>query len=138
MHFLTCSDSLIGTTVASPDAAAAIFLPLMLQDRETLVVACLDDDRRLISALRIAVGNAYSVPCHPTIMFRAALLCDARHILIAHNHPSGDPTPSLPDLETTKMLEAGAKLLGIGFVDHLVLTHTGRYRSIAEYMEKGC
>ena len=136
MH-LVCSDSLVGTTIASPDAAAAIFLPLMLKDRETLVVMCLDEDRRLITAARVAVGTVDMVPCHPAILFRAALLCDASHILIAHNHPSGDPTPSKPDIETTRILEAGARLLGIGFVDHLVLTHSGRYRSIAEYMEKG-
>lgn len=136
-HLIVCSDSVVGTTVASPDSAARIFLPLMLRDRETLVAMFLDDNRRLITAARIAVGTVDMVPCHPAILFRAALLVDARHVLIAHNHPSGDPTPSKPDIETTRVLEAGARLLEIGFVDHLVLTHSGRYRSIAEYMEKG-
>jgi DNA repair protein RadC len=136
-HMITCRDSDIGKPIGCPDSAAAIFLPLMLKDRETLVAMFLDADRRLINAARIAIGTVDMVPCHPAILFRAALLLDASHILIAHNHPSGDPTPSRPDIETTKILESGAKLLGIGFVDHLVLTHTGRYRSIAEFMEKG-
>jgi DNA repair protein RadC len=70
-------------------------------------------------------------------VFRPAIECDASFILIAHNHPSGNPTPSLPDIETTRLIEAGAMLLGIGYIDHLVLTTSGRYRSIAEYMEMG-
>jgi DNA repair protein RadC len=134
---LTCRDSDIGTTIASPSHAAAIFLPLMLRDRETLVVMCLDDDRRVITAFVAAIGTVDMVQCEPSSVFRPAMLHGAAHILIAHNHPSGDPTPSIPDIQTTKALEMCAKILGIGFVDHLVLTTSGKYRSIAEYMERG-
>lgn len=134
---LTCSDSDLGKTIDSPTAAHAIFFPLMLTDRETLVVMCLDDSRRVIGAFVAAVGTVDSVVCEPWMVFRPAMALGASYVLIAHNHPSGDPTPSKPDVEVTKMLEAGAAILGIGFVDHLVLTATGRYRSIAEYMERG-
>jgi DNA repair protein RadC len=134
---LTCQDSDIGTTINHPDRAASVFLPMMLRDRETLVVMCLDDDKRVINAFVAAIGTADMVQCEPSTVFRPAMLLGACHILVAHNHPNGNPTPSIPDIQTTRMLEMCCKILGIGFVDHLVLTHTGRYRSIAEYMELG-
>lgn len=135
---LTCRDSDVGAKIASPGAAHGIFYPMMLPDRETLVVMCLDDDRRVITAIVAAIGTVDMVQCEPASVFRPALLVGASYILIAHNHPSGDPTPSVPDLQTTKNLEMCAQILGIGFVDHLVLTAIpGRYRSIAEYMDRG-
>lgn len=134
---LTCRESDIGTPIASPDAAHRVFYPMMLPDRETLVVMCLDSDRRVMGAFVAAIGTSDMVQCNPRDVFRPALLLDASYLLIAHNHPSGDPTPSQADLETTRMLEACARVLGIGFVDHLVLTASGKYRSIAEYMERG-
>lgn len=132
-----CHESYIGTTIASPEDAMRVLLPMMLVDRETLVVMCLDDNRQVITAFVAAIGTATSVQCAPGSIFRPAMLLGASHILIAHNHPDGDPTPSVPDLQTTRMLEAGAAILGIGFVDHLVLTTSGKFRSIAEYMERG-
>lgn len=134
---LVCRDSDIGTTIDSPEKAHAIFWPLMQRDVETLVVMCLDDSRNLITAFVAAIGTVDSVQCHPSDVFRPAMLLGASYVLIAHNHPSGDPTPSQPDLITTRMLETCARILEIGFVDHLVLTASGRYRSIAEYMERG-
>ena len=132
---LTCSDSLVGTRVDSPEKAHSIFMPLMLTDRETLVVMCLDQSRSLISAFVAGIGTADMVQVDTQQMFRAAILLGASYILIAHNHPSGDPTPSNADIQTTINLELCAKILGIGFVDHLVLTTSGCYRSIAEYVE---
>jgi DNA repair protein RadC len=134
---ITCRDSDIGKHVSSPDDVVRLLLPLMLTDRETLAVLCLDERRNVITARRVAIGTADSVSCDPRLVFRPAILADATFILIAHNHPSGNPTPSLPDIETTKVIEIGAALLGIVFIDHLVLTTSGRYRSIAEYTEKG-
>lgn len=135
---LTCQESDIGTTIDHPAAAARIFLPLMLPDRETLVVMLLDEHRAVITALVAAIGTDNMVQCEPSAVFRPALLLGASHILIAHNHPSGDPTPSQPDIQTTRTIELCARILGINFIDHLVLTTSGRYRSIAEYMELGC
>ena len=134
---ITCLDSEIGATIGHPMDAARVFLPMMLQNRETLVVMCLDASRRVLLARRVAIGTVDMVTCEPRLVFRPAIECDASFILIAHNHPSGNPTPSLPDIETTRLIEAGAALLGIGYIDHLVLTTSGRYRSIAEYMETG-
>lgn len=134
---IVCRDSDLGRVIAHPMDAADVFLPLMLPHRETLVVMCLDERRRVITAQRVAIGGVDFVTCEPKLVFRPAVEHDASFILIAHNHPSGNPTPSRADLETTKMIETCAVILGIGYVDHLVLTTSGKYRSIAEYMERG-
>lgn len=132
-----CRESDVGATIGHPTDAARVFLPMMLPDRETLVVMCLDERRSVITAFVAAVGTENMVECEPMTVFRPAVALGASYILIAHNHPNGDPTPSLADVQTTKVIETCAQILGIGFVDHLVLTVSGRYRSIAEYMEKG-
>lgn len=134
---IVCQDSDIGTTIDHPNSAARVFLPLMLSDRETLVVMCLDEHRAVITAFVAAIGTENMVQCEPSAVFRPAIMLGASHILIAHNHPNGDPTPSQPDIQTTRTIEMCARILGINFIDHLVLTTSGRYRSIAEYMEKG-
>lgn len=132
---LTCCESEIGRTVGSPDDAVRVMLPMMLADRETFVVTCLDADRRVIVAFVAAVGTATQVSFEPKEIFRTVLMLGATHILIAHNHPDGNPTPSDADLVTTQIIEVGCKILGINYIDHLVLTNSGKYRSIAEYME---
>lgn len=134
---ITCQDSDIGRAIRSPEDAIRILLPMMLPDRETFVVAYMDARRNVINALVLGVGTATQVDVDMRLLFRSALALDAAFILISHNHPNGDPTPSVPDLQTTRLIEAGCMLLGIGYVDHLVLTPSGRYRSIAEFNEKG-
>lgn len=132
---LTCRESDLGRVIAHPQDAASVLLPMCLPDRETLTVMCLDARRRVINAFVLATGTATEVACEPRDLFRPVLLLDAHAILIAHNHPNGDPTPSEADILTTKTIELICRVLGVQFIDHLVLTASGRYRSIAEYME---
>ncbi len=134
---ITCQDSDVGKSIRSPEDAVRILLPMMLPDRETFVVAYLDERRTVINALVLGVGTATRVDVDLRLLWRSAMLLDAAFILISHNHPDGNPTPSQADLDTTRLIEAGCMLLGIGYVDHLVLTPSGRYRSIAEFNEKG-
>lgn len=130
-----CLDSDIGNTIACPEDAVRVFCPMMKDDNETLCVMLLDTSRRVITAYVAAIGTRTEVQCDTSMVFRPAVALGAVYILIAHNHPNGDPTPSYQDLVTTKSLEACANILGIGFVDHLVVaTNDGRYRSIAEYI----
>lgn len=133
----TCHESEIGKLVTSPQEASRLMLPLMLAERETIVVACLDERRKVITAFVAAIGGIDYVVCEPPAIFRMPVALSATSILVAHNHPSGDPTPSQADIQTTKMLEACATILGIVFIDHLVLTRCGKWRSIAEYNERG-
>lgn len=132
-----CPESAVGTPIAHPLDAREIFRPMMLADRETLAVMLLDARRTVITAFVASVGSANEVTCNPQDIFRPAMLLGASAILIAHNHPSGDPRPSDADVQTTQMIDTCASILGILLVDHLVLTTGEKYRSVFEYMEKG-
>jgi DNA repair protein RadC len=68
---------------------------------------------------------------HPREAFLPAVRASAAGVIFAHNHPSGDPTPSAEDRAVTAQLREAGRLLGIAVLDHLVVG-TGRYRSLAE------
>lgn len=81
----------------------------------------------------VALGGLHSVEVHPREVFREAVRKAAAGIVVAHNHPTGDPTPSAEDLLLTRRLRDVGQLLGVPVIDHLVLTPE-RFRSIAEFM----
>jgi len=68
---------------------------------------------------------------HPREVLKTVLLANGVSIVLVHNHPSGDPTPSEEDLALTRRLKAAAELMGIRLLDHVVLGD-GRFRSLAE------
>jgi DNA repair protein RadC len=68
---------------------------------------------------------------HPREVFKAALLANAAAIIVSHNHPSGDPSPTLDDLEVTGRLTATGEVLGIPVLDHIIIGD-GRYFSFKE------
>jgi DNA repair protein RadC len=103
------------------DAARAARAVIGDPDREHFLTIHLDRKHRILSAEITAIGTQSAVLVGPREIFRAAIAADAAGLIVAHNHPSGDPAPSLEDRELTrKLLEAGA-LLGITVLDHLVL-----------------
>lgn len=79
----------------------------------------------------VATGTVDGVQVHPRDVFRAAVRANAAGIVVAHNHPSGDPTPSAEDFALTERLHAAGAIVGIPVVDHVVFA-TGGFRSIAE------
>ena len=88
---------------------------------ECLVVVLLDVRKRIKGHYLVSVGLLDSVLIHPREMFRAAVAASASSVVMVHNHPSGDPTPSEADIKAThEMVEAG-KQLKIEVVDHLVM-----------------
>lgn len=84
--------------------------------------------------LEIVRGEPHMVTIHPRELFRPAIRTSASGIVLSHNHPSGDPTPSQQDIELTHRLMAVGELIGIPVVDHVVITPT-RHRSISAYLE---
>ena len=116
----------IRPVIDSIDAAAAVLRPRLVDKRKEHVVALLLDTRhRLIRVSPIAVGSLSASLVHPRELFKEAIAASAAAILIAHNHPSGDPEPSEHDLELTgRLLEAGA-VLGIAVLDHLIIGADG-------------
>src|SRR3546814_1926535 len=87
---------------------------------ETLRVLFLDARQRLIADEQMQRGTIDQVVLYPRIILRRAIEHDAEAVILFHNHPSGDPTPSSADLRTTERLAAMARSLDITVVDHLV------------------
>jgi len=88
---------------------------------ETTRVVLLNTRRRLIRVEKLADGILDSALVHPREVFRPAIAANAAAIVLVHNHPSGDPTPSEADVKITRDLIRAAQLLKIDFLDHLIL-----------------
>src|SRR5262249_50004441 len=113
-------------------AAATLAAYLAEEDREHFVVLLLNSKNRLIGINTVSIGSLTSSLVHPREVFKPAILANAAAIIVAHNHPSGEPTPSQDDVEITKRLHAAAELLGIRLLDHIVLGDNGRWYSFQE------
>lgn len=111
---------------ASADAARAVIGD---PDRETFAVLHLDRKNRILSAEITAIGSVSCVAVGAREIFRAALAADASAIVLAHNHPSGDPEPSPEDRALTRRLLEAGKLIGINVLDHVVLGDAEASRS---------
>jgi len=98
-------------------------------DREVFYTLHLDAKNRLMSCEEVSKGCLTWSVVHPREVYKAAVHQSAAGIIIAHNHPSGDPTPSPQDLAITKRLQAAGELLGIPLIDSVVIGH-GCYQSL--------
>ena len=99
--------------------------------RERFAVVYLDTKNRPIAVHEAHVGTCDSSPVHPREVFGPAVSLAATAIVVAHNHPSGDPTPSAEDRAVTQRLRDAGELLGIQLLDHVVVG-SARYYSFAD------
>lgn len=103
-------------------------------DQEQFVVACLDTKHRVQSIVRITVGTLDASLVHPREVFKPAIIEGSAAILLSHNHPSGNATPSREDIQVTDRLTEAGKLIGISVLDHIIHGDgTGEMRSIREH-----
>ncbi len=93
--------------------------------REHFVVLMLDGRHRPIAYQVVSVGTATASLVHPREVFQAAVGIGAVAVIVAHNHPSGDPSPSREDREVTERLIQAGKVLGISLLDSVVVTDRG-------------
>jgi len=100
------------------------------EKKEHFVILYFDTKNKLIVD-EISVGILNASLIHPREVFNKAILNNASHIVIAHNHPSSDPTPSQDDITTTKRLIEAGKIIGISIVDHIIVTKNN-YSSCVE------
>jgi DNA repair protein RadC len=101
------------------------------KDREEVVAVLLDPSLTVIGLARVSVGGLAVALIEPAQVFKAAILANAGSVILAHNHPSGNPEPSHPDIVVTEKLVAGGEILGIRVHDHLIVTADG-HTSLAE------
>jgi DNA repair protein RadC len=106
----------------SPDAIANLLREdNRLSEVETFQVALLNTRRRLIRTERISQGTLDTVLVHPREVFKHAIAANAASIVLVHNHPSGDPTPSEGDIKVTRDLIRAGQLMKIEVLDHVIL-----------------
>ena len=89
---------------------------------------CINAKGKVVGLFELATGGMVSCTLDPASVARNALLVNAYGVMIAHNHPSGDPTPSKEDRQVTAQIKAGLTLLGLHLLDHVVIGD-GTYHS---------
>ena len=118
--------------INGPEDVYRLLNPMMREmKKEIFIVICLDTKNQIISKETISVGSLNANIVHPREVFKPALLASAAHIIVSHNHPSGDPTPSREDIDITKKLVETGKIMGIDLLDHVIIGD-GRHISMKE------
>ncbi len=118
--------------INSPEDVYRRLYPGMRESKkETFVELCLDTKNQIIRESTVSIGSLNANIVHPREVFRFALIESAAHIIVAHNHPSGDPTPSREDVDITKKLVETGKIMGIDLLDHVIIGD-GRHFNMKE------
>jgi DNA repair protein RadC len=89
--------------------------------QEAFYVILLNRKTRPLGRIAVTIGTATAALSHPREVFRPAIVGGASAIICAHNHPSGDPAPSAPDMQVTRMLREASKAVDIELIDHVIL-----------------
>lgn len=119
-------------SLSTPRACAQLLMTLLQAEAcEVFLVLLLSTRHRLLAYHEVSRGTLDSTLVHPREVFKAAILANASAVVLAHVHPSGDPSPSSDDRDLTRRLVAAGALLGIDVLDHIVVSHD-RYASFKE------
>lgn len=115
-----------------PQDVADFLMPrLRYAAKEQFVVILLNNKNKVIGTEVVSEGSLSSSIVHPREVYAPAILHHAAAIMVAHNHPSGDPKPSIEDEEVTRLLLRSGKVLGIPMIDHVIIGD-GNYYSFLE------
>ena len=118
--------------ITSPQDIAEIFIPILRDDnKEKLIVVCLNSANKIIKHEIISVGNLNSSVVHPREIFKVAIDNSSASIILIHNHPSGNPEPSNEDIRITKKIVETGKIMDIPVFDHLIIAGE-TYTSLVE------
>lgn len=118
--------------IKSPADAADLLRDMAYLEQEQMRVVLLDTKNNVIDTTTIYVGSVNTTVIRIAELMRAAVRVNATAILIAHNHPSGDPTPSPEDVAVTSEIVKASKLLDIDCLDHIVIGEAGKFVSLKE------
>jgi len=119
--------------VRSPMDAVGFMRRIVTDDaREHFVAIYLDGRHRPIAHSIVSVGTATASLVHPREVFQPAVLAGACAVIVGHNHPSGDPSPSSEDRDVTRRLAKAGELVGIRLLDSLVWARAGAFVSLQE------
>ena len=120
--------------IATPqDAANLVMMDMAYLDTEQIRVLLLDAKGQLVEKVSLYQGTANSSVLRAAEVFRPAIIRKCPGLILCHNHPSGDPTPSPEDIKATKQLVAAGRILDIELVDHIIIGHQ-RFVSLKEHL----
>jgi DNA repair protein RadC len=107
------------------DAAQVARAFLQGADRETFIAILLNTKHKVLGVNLVSIGGLDSAPVHPREVYKPAILAGAKSVIVAHNHPSGDPEPSNEDVAISGQLKRAGEIVGIPLLDHVVVGDTG-------------
>lgn len=122
------------SAIRSADDAVAVLSPLLAgRETEALAVVALDRRNHVVDTTLLTTGSAGFTIVDPAQVYRWAMTRSrmVHAVILAHNHPSGDPTPSTQDVEVTTRVARAGSVLGVPLLDHIVVTDAGGYISMA-------
>ena len=119
--------------IRTPEPVAAIVQSIVLREQREVFLAFLLNTRHQIKSIKvISIGSLCASIVHPREVFRTAVMEATAGIILAHNHPSGDPSPSEDDLEITQRLRRCGEIRGVEVLDHVIAGSEGKLFSFRE------
>ena len=123
---ITVNDHIIdhlkpNTRYTSASQVFDTFSFLMHETKEHFIALHLDGKNRIVCCDMVSTGSLNQSIVHPRELFKTALLSSAAAVILLHNHPTGDPTPSTEDIEITRRLREAGDMIGIRVLDHIVI-----------------
>ncbi|KUK35755.1 MAG: DNA repair protein RadC [Thermacetogenium phaeum] len=119
---LFCLEPDLKPVIRSPQEASNLVMEEMCYlDREHFRVILLNTKNRVLGVETVSIGSLNSSLVHPREVFKSAVQRSAAGVILVHNHPSGDPTPSSEDIEITRRLSDAGRVIGIEVLDHIII-----------------
>jgi len=119
--------------VTGPEDVVRLCAPqLRGSDREHFWALALNTKNQLLRIIEVSVGSLNASIVHPRELFKEAVRLSAASVVVVHNHPSGDPTPSGADIQLTRRLVKAGDVLGIEVMDHVVIGDSGEHASLRD------
>ena len=129
---MACSITRNSLDCSSSSQVATFYMEKMRhEDSEKVILLCLNNRLRLIDESVLSIGTVNSSALSPREVFLKALKCSASNVLLLHNHPGGDPTPSRADIVITNKIRESGSMLDINLINHIIIGDN-TYTSIAE------
>jgi len=120
-------------TISTPEDVIRICSPQFRGlDREHFWALALNTKNQLLRTIEVSIGSLNASIVHPRELFKDAVRVSAASLVIVHNHPSGDPTPSGADLQLTRRLVKAGDVLGIEILDHVIIGEAGAHASLRD------
>ena len=116
----------------SGDAVAFLRRAIGSSLQEQFIAIAVDAKNRPIAWYTVGLGGSTHCPVDLGAVFRGAIACGATGVLVAHNHPSGDSTPSQPDIDVTRRLTDAGAVLDLRILDHIVIGEAGAWTSLRD------